>query len=66
MERDELLEKAGFSKSFIENLNAYEKENPIVVHERYSYSDYSKKAFYDSMKSVITVSEPVSKNTVRI
>lgn len=66
MERDELLKKAGFSNSFIENLNVYEKENPIVVHERYSYSDYSKRSFYDSTKSVITVSEPVSKNTIRL
>lgn len=66
MERDELLKKAGFSKSFIENLNVYEKENPIVVHERYSYSDYSKRSFYDSTKSVITVSEPISKNKIRL
>lgn len=66
MERDDLLKKAGFSRSFIKNLNVYEKENPIVVHERYSYSDYSKTTFFDSMKSVITVTEPVSKNTIRI
>ena len=66
MERDELLEKAGFSKSFIENLNVYEIENPIVVHERYSYSNYPKRIFFDSMKSVITVSEPISKNTIRL
>lgn len=66
MDRDELLKKAGFSNSFIENLNVYEKENPIVVHERYSYSDYSKKSFYDSMKSVITVAKPVSRNIIHL
>lgn len=66
MERDELLRKAGFSNAFIENLNVYENDNPIVVHERYSYSDYSKESFFDSMKSVITVSEPISKNNIRL
>ena len=66
MERDEVLKKAGFSNSFIENLNIYEKENPLVVHERYSYTDYSKQSFYDSMKSVITISEPVSKSSIRL
>lgn len=66
MERDELLKKAGFSKSFIENLNTYEKENPIVVRESYSYSLPPKSSFFDSMKSVISISEPVSKNTILV
>lgn len=66
MERDELLKKAGFSNSFIENLKMYENENPIVIHESYSYSVPSKASFFDSMKSVISISEPVSKNSIKI
>lgn len=66
MERDELLKKAGFSKSFIENLRTYENENPIVVHESYSYSLPSKTSFFDSMKSVISISEPLSKNSINV